>query len=224
MPGLIGGIVFDCDGLLLDTESRWTIAESGVVESLGGTWDASLRGRLVGTSLARSSQILAGHLGLGEDAEEGIGQAIMDRYEVVLQTHSIHPLAGVDTLLRTLGERRVPLAVASNTPARFTTAALAASGLPVDLFTTLVCAGDGLAPKPEPDVYLAACRSLGQPPERCVAFEDSPTGAAAARAAGMQVVGVPSIPGQAFEADVVLGSLDGLPVDELLAGRLAALA
>ncbi len=224
MPGPIGGIVFDCDGLLLDTESRWTMAESAVVESLGGAWDASLKGRLVGTSLARTSQILAGHLGLGEDAEAGIGEAIMDRYEVVLQTHSIHPLAGVDTLLRSLAARELPLAVASNTPLRFTHAALRASGLPTEVFSSVVCAGDGLAPKPEPDVYLAACRNLGQPPERCVAFEDSPTGAAAARAAGMQVVAVPSIAGQTFEADVLLGSLDGLAVDELLSGRLAALA
>ena len=136
----------------------------------------------------------------------------------------IHPLAGVDSLLRSLGEREVPLAVASNTPARFTAAALGASGLPTEVFSSVVCAGDGLAPKPEPDVYLAACRELGLPPERCVAFEDSPTGAAAARAAGMRVVGVPSIAGQTFEADVVLGSLDGLAVDELLAGRLSALA
>jgi HAD superfamily hydrolase (TIGR01509 family) len=224
MTGAIGGIVFDCDGLLLDTESRWTIAESGVVESLGGTWDASLKGRLVGTSLARTSQILAGHLGLGEEAEDGIGEAIMERYEVVLQTHRIHPLAGVDALLRSLGERGVPLAVASNTPDRFTAAALGASGLPTEVFSTVVCAGDGLAPKPAPDVYLAACRNLGQPPERCVAFEDSPTGAAAAKAAGLRVVGVPSIGGQTFEADVLLGSLDGVAVDELLAGRLAALA
>ena len=224
MAEAIGGIVFDCDGLLLDTESRWTIAESGVVESLGGQWDASLKGRLVGTSLARTSQILAGHLGLGEEAEDGIGEAIMDRYEVVLQTHSIHPLAGVDALLQTLGARQVPLAVASNTPIRFTRAALRASGLPTEVFSAVVCAGNGLVPKPAPDVYLAACEAIGRPPERCVAFEDSPTGAAAARAAGMRVVGVPSIAGQTFEADVVLDSLDGLAVDDLLAGRLSALA
>jgi beta-phosphoglucomutase-like phosphatase (HAD superfamily) len=114
--------------------------------------------------------------------------------------------------------------VASNTPAAFTAAALGASGLPVELFSTVVCAGNGLAPKPAPDVYLAACRGLDRPPETCVAFEDSPTGAAAARAAGLRVVGVPSIPGQTFEADVVLGSLEGLGVDALLEGRLAELA
>jgi HAD superfamily hydrolase (TIGR01509 family) len=225
MGGGISGIVFDCDGLLLDTESRWTIAERGVVESLGGVWSADLKERLLGTSLARTSRILADHMGLEPDAEPGIGEAIMDRYEVVLETHSIDPLAGVEALLSELGRRRVPLAVASNTPARFTRHALRASGLPVDVFSTVVCAGDdGLAPKPAPDVYLAACRALRLDPGECVAFEDSPTGAAAARSAGMRVVGVPSLAGQTFEADVVLGSLDGLGVDALLDGRLAELA
>jgi HAD superfamily hydrolase (TIGR01509 family) len=216
--------VFDCDGLLLDTESRWTIAERQVVESLGGVWSDTLKGRMVGTSLAVSSHILAAHVGLPPEAEPGIGEAIMERYAQVLETYGVHPLAGVDALLRELGRRGTPLAVASNTPAAFTAVALAASGLPTELFATVVCAGDGLVPKPAPDVYLAACRALRQSATECVAFEDSPTGAAAARAAGLRLVGVPSIPGQTFEADVLLGSLDGLGVDTLLAGRLADLA
>jgi beta-phosphoglucomutase-like phosphatase (HAD superfamily) len=92
------------------------------------------------------------------------------------------------------------------------------------VFRTVICAGNGLAPKPEPDVYLAACRALGREAGDCAAFEDSPTGAAAARTAGMRVVGVPSIPGQRLEADVVLGSLAGIDVGALLEGRLAELA
>src|SRR4051812_19894661 len=188
MGGGISGIVFDCDGLLLDTESRWTIAERWVVESLGGAWDVGLKGRLVGTSLARTSRILAEHIRLEPDAEQGIGEAVMERYEAVLDTHRIHPPAGGPAPPSELGRRGVPLAGASNPPSRLTGRALAASGLPVQVFATVICAGDdGLAPKPAPDVYLAACRALGFDPVECVAFEDSPTGAAAARSAGMRV-------------------------------------
>ena len=62
-------------------------------------------------------------------------------------------------------------------------------------------------PKPAPDVFLAVARALGAPPTGCVALEDSPTGVSAARAAGMLVVGVPSVPGIVLDADVVAASL-----------------
>jgi beta-phosphoglucomutase-like phosphatase (HAD superfamily) len=101
---------------------------------------------------------------------------------------------------------RLPLAVASNTREETVRATLAASGLPA-VFEIVVSPGEGRRPKPAPDVYLAACEALGVAPAEAVAFEDSATGAAAARAAGMFVIGVPSEGVHGLEADLVLGSL-----------------
>ena len=101
---------------------------------------------------------------------------------------------------------RMPIAVASNTREADTRRVLARSGLP-EVFAAIVCAGNGIAPKPAPDVYLAACSALGADPSTAVALEDSPTGVAAARGAGMRVIGVPSTPGLPLDADAVVSSL-----------------
>jgi HAD superfamily hydrolase (TIGR01509 family) len=99
-----------------------------------------------------------------------------------------------------------PVAVASNTPGRLLRGALACAG--VDEIAVVVAADDVAEPKPSPDVYLRACELLGAPASRSIALEDSPTGVAAARAAGMFVIGIPSYPGVLLdEADLVGESL-----------------
>ena len=102
---------------------------------------------------------------------------------------------------------RTPLAVASNSPDSFVRSALAAARLD-GAFDAVVTADQVAEAKPAPDTYLEACRRLGAAPPRSVALEDSPTGVAAARAAGMFVIGVPSVAGIVLEADLVAMSLD----------------
>jgi beta-phosphoglucomutase-like phosphatase (HAD superfamily) len=93
----------------------------------------------------------------------------------------------------------------------------------VGAFDAIVTADDVPAPKPAPDCYLAAARALGAPPADCVALEDSATGVAAARAAGMFVVGVPSFPGVVLaQADLVAASLEDAEVRRVLGLRAAA--
>jgi beta-phosphoglucomutase-like phosphatase (HAD superfamily) len=87
-----------------------------------------------------------------------------------------------------------------------------------DVFTAIVCAGDGIPPKPAPDVYLAACAAVGAAPATAIALEDSPTGVAAARAAGMHVIGVPSTAGVPLDAHRVVNSLGDLTIDILSDG------
>jgi HAD superfamily hydrolase (TIGR01509 family) len=102
---------------------------------------------------------------------------------------------------------RYPVAVASNTPGRLLRGALACAGI-ADEFEVVVAADEVAEPKPSPDVYLRACELLGASPSRSIALEDSPTGVAAARAAGMYVIGIPSFPGVLLdEADLVGESL-----------------
>ena len=102
---------------------------------------------------------------------------------------------------------RMPLGVASNAPRPVFQAAIAAAGVS-DWFGAVVSADDVDRPKPAPDVYLEACRRLGAEPADAVALiEDTATGLAAARAAGMRTIGVPAVSTAALEADLVAGSL-----------------
>ena len=115
------------------------------------------------------------------------------------------PLPGALTLVRAL-RGRIPIAVASNTPRALIEPALDAAGLG-GAFGAIVGADDVENPKPAPDAYVTACTVLGSPPAETIALEDSPTGVAAARAAGLYVIGVPSLPGVVLEADEVHESL-----------------
>ena len=109
---------------------------------------------------------------------------------------------------------RLPIAVASNTPQRLVRGALACAGLE-RYFDVIVTADQVAEPKPSPDVYLLACELLDVVPSRSIALEDSPTGVAAARAAGMFVIGIPSFPGILLdEADLVGASLADARVRE----------
>ncbi|MGZ8768867.1 HAD family hydrolase, partial [Aeromicrobium sp.] len=116
---------------------------------------------------------------------------------------------GARALVRWLGGQ-MPIAIASNTDGDLVRIALAGAGL-VDAFSAIVSAADVGRSKPNPDVYLAACRSLGVEPCDAVAFEDSPVGVRAAKAAGMTCIGVPDRDGVALAAagaDVVVDSLE----------------
>lgn len=115
------------------------------------------------------------------------------------------PRPGAGELVAAL-RGRTPIGVASNSPESFVRAALEAAGLS-GAFAAVVTADQVAEAKPAPDTYLEACRRLRAAPSRSVALEDSPTGVAAARAAGLYVVGVPSLPGVVLDADLVASSL-----------------
>ena len=112
---------------------------------------------------------------------------------------------GAPELLEALAGRR-RLGVASNSPRTWVESVLASAGL-ADRFEVVVTSEDVAEPKPAPDVYLRAAELLGSPASEAVALEDSPPGAAAARAAGMYVIAVPYFPDLPLEADLVVDSL-----------------
>jgi len=198
-------VVFDCDGLLIDSEVRWAAAERRVVEGRGGAWLPELREQMVGGSGDHTARCIAEWLGLPETAAPDILREVYTGYLAVLAELGVEPMQGAHSVVSAIAGR-LPIAVASNTREETVRATLAASGLPA-VFDLVVTPGDGRRPKPAPDVYLAACEALGVAPGDAVAFEDSPPGAAAARAAGMFVIAVPSDGIHTLEADLVLGSL-----------------
>jgi HAD superfamily hydrolase (TIGR01509 family) len=190
-------IVFDNDGLLLDTEQAWTVAETALFATHGHTFTTDHKRELIGTSRTESAVKLEGMLGL-----PGQGEQLMDElHELVMEqlAAGVPPRPGALELLSTVRTAGLPVALASNSSREFVERALAVAQLLDGHFDAVVTADDVAAPKPAPDIYLAACAALGAAPERAAALEDSATGAAAARAAGMFVVAVPYFPDTPIE-------------------------
>lgn len=206
--------MFDCDGLLLETESRWTMAEERVCDAHSVAFTMDLKRQMLGSSIERAGALLAAWVGLNSSHGPRMGKELLAAYRQVVDEHGVEPMPGVVDLLRAL-HGRVPLAVASNTHEAETRRVIAAAGLP-EVFQAVVCAGGNIPPKPAPDLYLAACAAMNAEPSNSVAFEDSPLGAAAATAAGMFVIGVPSTVGVTLTTHRVLATLEEITASDLI--------
>jgi HAD superfamily hydrolase (TIGR01509 family) len=203
-PSPPAAVVFDCDGLLLETESCWTLAEEELFARHGKVFGAEEKRVLIGTSAYAGSLVLERLLELPGQAEP-LGLELLELVERRLLEEST-AFPGAEALVLEL-KGRVPIAVASNTPYRLVQGALACAGM-LEHFEVVVTGDQVPEPKPSPDVYLRACALRGAAPSRSIGLEDSPTGVAAARAAGMFVIGIPSFPGVLLdEADLVGASL-----------------
>jgi HAD superfamily hydrolase (TIGR01509 family) len=213
--GLPAAVVFDNDGLLLDTESVWTRAEEDLFELRGTEFTPADKLELVGTSAEIAGGILERRLG-----EPGrAGELIEELNELVVAEleHGVEAMLGARELLERL-RGQVPLGLVSNSPLRFVQRSIELAGFE-GFFDVVLSAHEVEAPKPAPDPYLEACRRLSvEPGPDVVALEDSPTGVAAARAAGLTVIGIPSVEGVLLdEAHHLADSL----LDEVVARRLA---
>jgi HAD superfamily hydrolase (TIGR01509 family) len=196
-------VVFDCDGLLMDTEPCWTVAETELFARRGLPFGAAQKALVIGTSVPAAGGLLAdlfGEPGAGPDiAAELLG----------LVTEAIGRGAAAMPGARALVEAAaaaVPVAVASNSPRALLEAALRRGGF-AGTFPVSIAADEIAAPKPAPDMYLRACERLGVAAADTLAFEDSMTGLRSARAAGVRVVGVPTLRDGDFPADHVVASL-----------------
>lgn len=216
MPSAPEAVIFDNDGLLLDTESVWTRAEQDLFERRGTTFTPADKRELVGTSAAVAGAVLERRLGEPGRAEELIEE--LNALVVAELEHGVEAMIGARELLHSLRSRGTPIGLVSNSPLVFVTRSLQLVGFE-DHFDVVLSAHEVAAPKPAPDPYLEACRRLGvEPGPDVVALEDSPTGVAAARAAGLTVIGIPSIEGIALEeAHHLAESL----LDDVVAKRLA---
>jgi HAD superfamily hydrolase (TIGR01509 family) len=201
-PAAPDAVIFDNDGLLLDTESVWTRAEQDLFARRGVDFTPADKRELVGTSAEIAGAVL-----------EELNALVVAELE-----HGVEAMIGARELLRGLRRRRTPIGLVSNSPLAFVARSLELAGFE-NHFDVVLSAHEVAAPKPAPDPYLEACRRLGvEPGPAVVVLEDSPTGVAAARAAGLTVIGVPSIDGVALEeAHHLAESL----LDDVVAQRLA---
>lgn len=200
------GVVFDNDGLLLDTEDAWTRAEVTLFARRGRAFTTEHKRSLIGSAHAAAAVKLEAML-----ERPGAGEELMDELHGLVMEEAlagVAPRPGALALLARLTAAGVPVAVASNSRRVFVERTLSAAGLLDGRFTAVVCVEDVAHAKPAPDIYLEACRRLDAPPGACAALEDSPTGAAAAAAAGMYVIGVPYIAGAPLPgSDLLVESL-----------------
>ncbi len=186
----IAGIVFDMDGLLLDTERLYFAAFQRSMSALGLEQDDDLFRRMVGTNTTLGTRILTD--GLAGRVTLHDFNAVWDA-DIAAQTAATIPVKpGVTVLAQHLREIGLPYIIATSTRTERAHHHLAKAGL-VELFPDVVGGDMVTRSKPAPDIYLHAASVLGQPPHRLAAFEDSANGVRAAHAAGMVTVQVPDL-------------------------------
>lgn len=215
----VDAVVFDLDGVLVDSEPVWESVRRAFVAERRGRWLPDTQRRLMGMSTAEWSRYLSAELGVGLPPAEVAGAVIgrmVARYDERLPL-----LPGAVEAVRRLAEGW-PLGLASSSPRRLIDAVLERAGL-AGCFAATVSTEEMARGKPAPDVYLAATERLTVAPARCAAVEDSSNGLRSAAAAGVRVIAVPrpEFPPDPDALALATRTLDGL--DELTGELLAEL-
>jgi HAD superfamily hydrolase (TIGR01509 family) len=186
---VLQAVLFDMDGLLVDSERLWYETEAEVMAGLGATWGPEHQESLVGGSIDRTVAYMLALTGPVEAPGE-VARRLLDGMAERLRAN-VPMMPGAKELLDEVREAGVPSALVSSTHRNLMEYAL--DGIGRDRLTITV-AGDEVAhTKPHPEPYLTAARLLDADPRQCVALEDSPNGTASATAAGCHVVAVPSV-------------------------------
>jgi HAD superfamily hydrolase (TIGR01509 family) len=209
--GVIEAIVFDMDGVLIDSEPVWERVRRKFVADHGGRWADDAQDRMMGMSTAEWSAYMSEDFGLRLPPPQ-VAELVIAAMAAEYQAH-LPLLPGAVEAVRSLSARW-PLAVASSAPKSLIEAVLDASALR-PAFAAAVSSEEVSRGKPAPDVYLEATRRLGVPPAASAAVEDSTNGLRSAAAAGLTVIAVPRPEYPPAEdaikqARVVLGSLTSL--------------
>jgi HAD superfamily hydrolase (TIGR01509 family) len=216
---VIQAVIFDLDGVLIDSEPVWEQVRRQAVASRGGRWAADAQQRLMGMSTQEWARYLAADLGVDLPPDQVAALVIRqmaDRYREHLPL-----LPGAVQAVRLMGARW-PLGLASSSPPVLIETVLDQAGL-AGCFAVAMSTEQVGHGKPAPDIYLAVARALAAEPGQCAAVEDSANGLRSAAAAGLAVVAVPHPryppgPDALGLAAVVLPGLD-----ELTPGLVAAL-
>jgi len=205
---MIEAVVFDLDGVLLDSEQVWDEVREQLVKERGGRWRDQAHTEMMGMSSVEWSRYMHDELGVSDPPEE-ISKEVVRRLAEVYRERLPLIEGAVEAVERLAAHW--PLGLASSSNRELIDLVLELSGL-ARFFHVTVSSEEVQRGKPAPDVYLEAARGLGVPPENCAAVEDSRNGIRAAKAAGMRVIAIPNPhfpPGEESLAlaDVTLGSL-----------------
>ncbi|GAA5062060.1 HAD family hydrolase [Nocardia callitridis] len=181
-------VVFDMDGVLVDSEPVWERVRRAYVADRGGQWKDDTQRRLMGMSTKEWSEYLSGELGV-DASPETVAREVIEQMAAHYD-RELPLLPGAVAAVRRISARW-PLAVASSSPRALIDVVLRDADL-VDSFTVTLSTEEVQHGKPSPEVYLAAAEALGHGPESCAAVEDSSNGIRAAHGAGLLVIGIPS--------------------------------
>jgi HAD superfamily hydrolase (TIGR01509 family) len=216
-------VLFDMDGLLVDTEPLWFEIESEVMARLGGDWSPADQAKLVGGSLQTTLDYLLGKAARPVSRER-LARWMLDGMVSRLNRSRVRPRPGAFDLLAEVQTAGVPYALVTSSERVIMEGVLRATGL---RFPVTVCAEDVTRIKPDPEPYLLATKLLGADPASSVVLEDSPNGVTAAEAAGCRVIAVPNVaPVPPAPGRVIVDSLTEVSLARLaeLAGGAAALS
>jgi HAD superfamily hydrolase (TIGR01509 family) len=213
VAGGLAAVIFDLDGVLIDSEPVWEQVRRSFVRERGGHWPADAQTRLLGMSTAEWANYLSEDLGVDLPADE-VADVVIDRM-AASYADSLPLMPDADDALRRLSVRW-PLGLASSSPRRLIDSVLAAAGWG-ELFDATVSTDEVGRGKPAPDVYLEAARRLGRMASACAAVEDSSNGMRSAAAAGTLVIAIPRpqytpAPDALKHAALILTSLADLTV------------
>ena len=214
---MIDAVIFDLDGVLIDSEQIWNRVREALARERGGRWHKDAHRDMMGMSSPEWSRYMHDVIGLSEPPAD-IAKEVVTRIEATYRRELPLMKGAVEAVKRMAW--RWPLAVASSSNRPLVDLVLRLAGL-AEYFSVTVSSEEVARGKPAPDVYLEAARRLKVSPARCVAVEDSHNGFLSAKAAGMRVIAIPNTRYPPDEdalaaASVVLSSLDELTVAMVL--------
>jgi HAD superfamily hydrolase (TIGR01509 family) len=214
---MIEAVVFDLDGVLIDSEPVWEQVRRGLVAERGGHWAPDAQKKLMGMSTPEWARYLSEDLGVGLPPGE-VAAIVVDRMAASYREH-LPLLPGAVEAVRRLAARW-PLGLASSAPAALIETVLQSAGLRPD-FRVTMSTEQVPRGKPAPDIYLAVAEGLGVAPASCAAVEDSSNGLRSAAAAGLHVIAIPRPqyppdPDALAGTSLVLSGLDGLTPEAML--------
>jgi len=216
---VIEAVVFDLDGVLVQSEEVWDAVREAYVRERGGRYDAEVQRAMMGMSSAEWSRYLHDSAGV-PDEPGAINDEVVRRMLAAYGEH-LPLLPGAAEAVRRVAAR-YPLGLASSSNRPLIDAVLDLAGL-APCFRATVSSEEVARGKPAPDVYLEAARRLGVAPDRCAAVEDSHGGIRSAKAAGMRVVAIPNPTYPPDDealalADMTIDSLDRLTPELIASG------